>query len=146
MADAWVGVAVAAHVARGMREGFAAFAHGARAAAARPAQGDRVVYYAPRTDVDGPPCQAFVALGTVTDAAPQQRDLGGFQPWVRQVAWEPVTPAPIRPLLEALSFIPDKRGWGMVFRRGLFRVPPVDFAVIEAALRGAPAPARADHG
>lgn len=135
MADAWVGVAVAAHVARGVREGFAAFSHGSRAAAARLAEGDRVTYYAPRQDIDGPACQAFVALGTVEAAAPSERDLGTFRPWVRRVAWESVTPAPIRPLLEALSFVTDKRSWGMVFRRGLFRVSPGDFAVIEAALR-----------
>ena len=94
-----------------------------------------MTYYAPRETVDGPPAQAFVALGTVTDAAPEQRDLGGFQPWTRRVAWERVAPAPIRPLLDRLSFVPDKRAWGMVFRRGLFRIPPEDMAVIEAALR-----------
>ena len=54
---------------------------------------------------------------------------------MRRVDWEAVTPAPVRPLLDALSFVTDKRGWGMAFRRGLFRVPAADFAVIEAALR-----------
>lgn len=53
----------------------------------------------------------------------------------RGVDWEAVTPAPVRPLLDRLSFVTDRRGWGMAFRRGLFRVPAEDFAVIEGALR-----------
>lgn len=131
----WVGVAVAEHVARGVREGFAAFSHGSRAAAARPASGDRVTYYAPRETPDGPPCQAFVALGTITGEAPEERDLGGFSLWVRAAAWEPVTPAPVRPMLDDLAFVTNKRSWGMAFRRGLFPVGDADFARIEAALR-----------
>ena len=139
MADAWVGVAVAEHVARGVREGFAAFSHGSRPAAARLGAGDRVSYYAPRERVDGPPCQAFVAFGTVVGDAPEERELatsgGTFRLWVRRVAWAEVTPAPIRPLLDRLGFVPDKRAWGMVFRRGLFRIPVENMDVIEAALR-----------
>ena len=131
----WVGVAVAEHVARGVEGGFAAFSHGSRPAAARPARGDRVSYYAPRESVGGPPVQAFVALGTVVDDVPAQRDLGAFRPWVRRVDWERVRPAAVRPLLDRLSFVTDKRGWGMAFRRGLFPVPAEDFAVIEGALR-----------
>ena len=132
---AWVGVAVAEHVARGVEGGFAAFSHGSRAAAARPARDDRVVYYAPRETVDGAPLQAFVALGTIVDDSPEERDLGAFRPWVRRVDWEVVTPAPVRPLLDRLSFVTDRRGWGTAFRRGLFRIPPADFSVIEGALR-----------
>jgi EVE domain len=131
----WIGVASAAHVARGVEGGFSAFSHGSRAAAARPRRGDRLAYYAPRETPDGPPLQAFVALGTIADDAPEERNLGSFRPWVRRTKFEPVTPAPVRPLLDRLSFVTDKRGWGMAFRRGLFRVPPEDFAVVEAALR-----------
>ena len=137
MARCWIGVAAADHVARGVREGVCAFSHGSAAAAARLARGDRFAWYAPRTAVGaGEAVQAFVALGTVTDEAPERRDSDGFSAAARRADYAPVTPAPVRPLLDRLSFVSDKRAWGMAFRRGLFPVPAEDFAVIAAALTG----------
>ncbi len=133
----WIGVAAAAHVERAVREGFCAFSHGSEAAAARPRRGEHFVYYAPRRDLgSGPAVQAFTALGTIADDAPTLRDFGAFQAPVRRADYVAVDPAPVRPLLEKLGFVRDKRNWGLAFRRGLFAVPVEDFAVIEAALTG----------
>lgn len=87
--------------------------------------------------------QAFTAVGVVDDAPVVQADVGGgFTPWPgavwrRAVTFAPVTPAPIAPLLAALSFTRDPRHWGAPFRFGFVEIPAVDFARIAEAL-GAP--------
>ena len=120
-----------------MRDGFFACSHGSGDAAARPRNGDRFAYYAPRETLDGPPLQAFVALGRITDDAPEPRDFGGFRAAVRRADYATVATAPVRPLLPRLGFVRDPQHWGMAFRRGLFAVTPEDFATIEAALKAA---------
>ncbi len=135
----WIAVAAAEHVATGAREGLFLCSHGDGRAAARPRRGDRFAYYAPRERLaaDAPAVQAFVALGEILDDAPHPRAMpSGFEAMVRAARYEPVTPAPVRPLLPALAFVKDPRHWGMAFRRGLFAVGCADFARIEAALRG----------
>ena len=59
----------------------------------------------------GEPLQEFTALGTITGKAPYQVEMSpDFRPWRLDVAFQAVTPAPIRPLLEELSFITDTVG------------------------------------
>jgi len=50
-----------------------------------------------------------------------------FHPWRRRVAFVKAQPAPIHPLIDALSFIKDKKSWGYPFRRGLFEIDAADF-------------------
>jgi EVE domain len=137
MAGPWIAVISADHAAAAARDGYFACSHGDGRAAARPANGDRFVYYAPRERLGaGEAVQAFVALGRVLDDAPSPRRIGSFEAQVRRAAYEPVGRAAVRPLLERLAFTRGKGShWGMAFRRGLFAVSPEDFAVIEAALR-----------
>jgi hypothetical protein len=137
MAGPWIAVISADHAAAAARDGFFACSHGDGRAAARPANGDRFAYYAPREGFGaGEAVRAFVALGRILDDAPSPRMIGGFEAQARRAAYEPVGRAPVRPLLERLVFTRGKGGhWGMAFRRGLFAVSEEDFAVIEAALR-----------
>ena len=137
MPGPWVAVISADHAAAAARDGFFACSHGDGRAAARPAQGDRFVYYAPREALGaGAPVQAFVALGRILDDAPSPRMIGDFEAQVRRAAYESARPAPVRPLLERLALTRDRGShWGMAFRRGLFTVSDADFAVIEATLR-----------
>jgi hypothetical protein len=139
MAACWIAVISADHAATAAREGFFACSHGGGRAAARPAKGDRFVYYAPRERYgDGDPVQAFVALGRILDDSPYPRAIAGLEAQVRRAAYEPVARAAVRPLIPRLGFVRDKGShWGMAFRRGLFAVPPEDFATIEAAMREA---------
>ena len=116
----------------------------------RMAPGDGVIVYCPRErDEQGAPVQAFTALGRVRQGT-LYRLTHDHQPFRRAVQWLPATPAPVRPLLDALSFIRNKTHWGSAFRFGFLRIPPVDFAAIAAAMRvewpdplRAPAPAHA---
>lgn len=141
MAGPWIAVISADHAATAARDGFFACSHGDGRAVARPAQGDRFAFYAPRERMGaGEIVQAFVALGEILDSAPEPtpRRMGDGEAWVRRAAYLPVRRAPVRPLLERLAFARGRGShWGMAFRRGLFAVGEEDFAVIEAALRGA---------
>ena len=136
MAGPWVAVISADHAAAAARDGFFACSHGVGRDVARPANGDRFAFYAPRERLgDGAPVQAFVALGRILDDAPSPRMIGSFEAQVRRAAFEPVGRAPVRPLIPRLGFVRDKGShWGMAFRRGLFAVTTEDFALIETAL------------
>ena len=52
----------------------------------------------------------------------------------RSVDYLPAQAAPIRPMLDSLSFIRSKEHWGAAFRFGFLRVPEEDFARIAAAM------------
>ncbi len=48
--------------------------------------------------------------------------------------------APIRPLLESLSFTQGKPNWGYAFRVGLLKVTADDMALIAKAMQARPPP------
>ena len=134
-----IGVANKAQVGIARQGGFVAFSHGREAAVRRLAAGDRVIYYAPRSDFDGDPVQAFVALAEVTGDAAHERPFGDHGlGWVRDARFEPVTEAPVRPLLDRLSFVRDKSRWGMAFRQGKFAIGAADYRLIAEAMEAAP--------
>ena len=95
---------------------------------------DAMACYSPRaSDERGSPLQSFTALGRIDDAPIVQAPVD-HQPFRRPVRWLAATPAPVRPLIEALGFIRNKAHWGAAFRFGYLRVPPEDFALIAAAM------------
>jgi EVE domain len=114
----WVAVASAEHVALGRAQGFMQVGHGKGAPLKRLHAGDRIVYYSPvRVFGTKEVCQAFTAVGAVRDERVCQGDMGGgFQPFRKDVDWLPAHEAPIRPLLQALSFTQGKANWGYAFR------------------------------
>ncbi len=122
---------------RGVEGGFTQANHGRPTGLKRLQRGDLIVFYSPKTTLEkGEQLQSFTALGRVTDDEPYQaRMTGSFHPWRRTLDFLPVTEAPIRPLIDALGFLPDKTHWGMPFRRGLFEIPEADFATIARAMR-----------
>ena len=109
-------------------------------------------------------CQAFTAIGTVHDervyqgvhGAPGLASTrvhppggcgpawggpalgppmaGGFEPFRKDVDWLEATEAPIRPLLDALSFTAGKSNWGYAFRFGLLKVTADDMVLIAKAM------------
>ena len=134
MTKAWIAVASADHVADGRREGFIQVCHGKPGPLRRVQPGDLVAYYSPRDQMrGGTPVQAFTALGVVKPGAPYQVTLApGFHPFRRDVAWCAAQPAPIRPLLDALSW--GGPNWGHRLRFGLFEVPDTDMTLIAQAM------------
>jgi hypothetical protein len=132
----WIGVASRDHVMRGVAGGFCQLSHGRAAPVKRLVPGDWLIYYAPRERMgDGEPVQAFVAIGRIKPGEPYQGDMGGgFQPIRRDVAFLDAKDAPIRPLLDALSFTKGHASWGHSFRRGSFSVTEADFLAIAGAM------------
>lgn len=128
----WVVTASADHAATGRVLGIVQAGHGKHAPVKRMAPGDGVVVYSPRISFpEGPPCQAFTAIGRVADGNPYQADMGnGFIAWRRDMIWQPSQDASIRPLLGQLELTQGQTSWGMAFRYGLRKISRVDFALI----------------
>jgi hypothetical protein len=125
------------HVQRGVAGGFTQANHGRPTGLKQLNRGDLIVFYSPKTAFEnGEPLQHFTALGRIVDDESYQAEMTPtFRPWRRRVEFVEVKEAPIRPLLDELSFIEDKQHWGMPFRRGLFEIPERDFVVIAKAMK-----------
>lgn len=132
----WIGVASRDHVRIGMAGGFCQLGHGVVAGLRRLEPGDWLVYYSPRSALEGgTPVQAFTALGRVRDEPPYQATLpSGASPWRRAVDFLPGHEAPIRPLLDRLSLTAGNPRWGIHFRRSLLAVGMPDFLAIADAM------------
>ena len=138
----WVNTVSRDHMQRGIDGGFTQAGHGKATGLKRMAKGDRIVFYSPRTALDGgEPLQAFTAVGEIADDEPYQVEMTpDFHPWRRKLRFAPSEEAPIRPLIESLEFIRNKKSWGFVFRRGLFEIPESDFQTIARAMNASLAP------
>jgi hypothetical protein len=132
----WIGVVAKDHAALGVAGGFTQVNHGKAGPLERMRAGDGFAFYSPRTThPDGPPLQAFTAIGRVRDGRVYQADAGGgFRPFRLDVDYLRATEAPVRPLIDGLTFIRSKAHWGAAFRFGFLRVPEEDFARIAAAM------------
>ena len=133
----WIGVISRSHVQIGVKGGFMQLNHGKRAPLARLKAGDGVVFYSPRESYpDGAPLQAFTAIGRIRTGEVYQAEMApDFKPFRLDVEWLKADEAPIRPMIEHLSFIKDKTHWGAAFRYGNLKVPAEDFARIARAMQ-----------
>jgi predicted RNA-binding protein len=59
----------------------------------------------------------------------------GVQPYRVDVELSSCKEAPIKPLIERLSFIRSKMHWGGAFRFGYVKVPEADFALVADAMK-----------
>ncbi|CAN5664494.1 EVE domain-containing protein [soil metagenome] len=132
----WINTVSRDHVSRGVAGGFTQANHGKPDSLRRLAREDLIAFYSPKTDYpEGDPLQAFTALGRVLDDEPYQVEMTpDFRPYRRNVEFLDCAETPIRPLLDDLDFIEDKKRWGFRFRFGLFRIDEHDFEVIRAAM------------
>lgn len=128
----WIGVASKEHVQRGVLGGFAQVCHGKCGSLKRMAVGDWIIYYSPTIKFGGKePCQSFTAIGTIDLGEPYTFAMSkDFIPWRRNVSFVESTEAPIKPLLDKLTFIKDKSRWGFPFRQGCFEIAQNDFQLI----------------
>ncbi len=133
----WIGVASKDHVMRGVEGSFCQLCHGKSNPLKRLTPGEWIVYYSPRTAINGGEVvQAFTAIGQILQGEPYLFDIGGgFVPYRRDVQFVTAQEAPIRPLIERLSFIKNKQSWGYVFRFGLLEIPEPDFQQIAIAMQ-----------
>lgn len=137
MPRCWIGVAAARHVRIAVESRFAMFAHGRHSAALRTQPGDWVAYYSPREGMnEGAEVRAFTAIGRILPGEPreQQMTAAGDMGWQRNAEWLRAESADVYPLLDRFSFVRDRGHWGMYFRKSLFSIEPVDFALVAAAM------------
>jgi hypothetical protein len=131
----WIGVVSKDHVDVGVAGAFAQVNHGKASPLERMHAGDGFAFYSPRTQYpNGEPLQAFTAIGRIRDGKVYQATMGDFHPFRLDVDFFPAQTAPVRPLIDDLSFIRSKKHWGAAFRFGVLRVPEADFALIAAAM------------
>jgi len=92
--------------------------------------------YSPRASYpDGEPLQAFTAIGSVASGDIYQVEMSpDFKPFRVDVRFAKCKEAPIKPLIEMLSFIKNKTHWGAAFRFGQLKIPAEDFALIAKAM------------
>lgn len=132
----WIGVVSKDHVDIGMAGGFAQLNHGKAGPLERMHAGDGFAFYSPRTTYPGGEAlQAFTAIGRIRNGTVYPAagaDSGG--PFRLDVDYFAAQPAPVRPLIEQLTFIRSKTHWGAAFRFGHVRVPEADFALIASAM------------
>jgi hypothetical protein len=134
----WVNTVSLDHVETAAKGGFIQADHGANKRLGRPQPGDAMVFYSPRTSLQGGrPVRRFTALATITGDEPYQAVVTDeFRPWRLAATFHPCTPTDAKALLEQLSFITDIAHWGLPFRRGLFTIPRGDFTTIAAHMGG----------
>lgn len=133
----WIGTVSKEHVERGKAGGFAQVCHGKCAPLKRMHPGDILIYYSPQLMFgEKTAYQCFTAIGAVKDKPPYQVEMTpDFIPFRRDIEYAITIDAPIRPLLNQLSFIQDKTKWGYVFRFGLLKIPHADFITIAHAMQ-----------
>ena len=133
----WIGVVAKNDADQAVAGHYTELNHGKAGPLERMHAGDGVAYYSPRTEHPwGAALQAFTAIGRVRDGIVYQAedDTAVPRPFRIAVDYLPAASAPIRPLIESLTFIRNKTHWGATFRFGVVRVPADDFARIAAAM------------
>lgn len=103
----------------------------------QPAKGDWVIYYSAKDKFEGgKPLQKFTAIGQIIDDEPYQPNAQStFKPYRRDMAFNGSQEADIRPLLEQLNFIKNKKRWGFYLISGFREISKEDFAVIKCAMQ-----------
>jgi predicted RNA-binding protein len=140
MRNYWIGVVSRSHVEVGVKGGFVQLNHGKKAPVQRLKAGDMLAMYSPRESYpDGAALQAFTAIGTIRSGEVYQVEMSPeFKPYRVDVEFFACLNAPIKPLVERLSFIKSKTHWGAAFRFGYIKVPEADFALIADAMKPTP--------
>ncbi|MGZ8867202.1 MAG: EVE domain-containing protein [Thermoanaerobaculia bacterium] len=96
---------------------------GAESRLKRASKGDVIVFYSPRTGIrSGEPVQRFTGIAELIEESP------------RQAKFIASNEAPVKPLIESLDFIRNKKSWGVTFRRGIFEIGEADYQRIAAAM------------
>ncbi len=133
----WIGVASKNHVLRGVKDGAAMLNHGKFAPLKKMKAGDFLIYYAPKIELGkDEPCQKFVAVGKIKTGEPYQVKLSAdFEPYRVDVEYFTAEDAEIKPFIEELDFIKNKKSWGFALRFGQIEISEKDFDSISKAMR-----------
>ena len=120
----------------GKSGGFTQACHGKPYPLSRLKRGDWMAFYSPKVYFGKSEiCQNFTAYGEIIDDKPFQVKMSdSFYPFRRKVRFLDCREVSIRPILDQLSFIKDKKRWSYMFRFGLFQIPKQDFDLITSLM------------
>ncbi len=119
------------HVEIGVENEFAQAGHGEKPQLKKLKRNDWIIYYSPKDQYkNGNQCQAFTAIGQVTDNEPYQVMTPDFKPWRRKVQYYPAEEVAIEPLLDNLNFITNKNQWDKQLMGGFLEIQEADFNLI----------------
>ncbi len=132
----WIGVASLDHVAKGQEEGFCQLCHGKSYPLKRMKKDDWIIYYSPKKVFkEKQPHQKFTAIGRVVSDEFYQFEMSpSFIPFRKDIVFISAKEVDIRPLIDKLDFITDKKRWGYKFRFGHFEISKKDFELISLAM------------
>jgi len=134
----WIAVASGRHASEGRAGGFAQLGHGKAATIMPLSAGDWLVYYSPRSELEGGErLQAFTAIGQIVSEEPYEaKARDGFRPYRMDMKYrKSARPASIRPLLSRLSLTADRGShWGIPFRQSRIEISRADFRKIARAM------------
>ena len=125
------------HVLKGVNGGFAQAGHGRKDYISKPSKGDWIVYYSSRDKLEnGKLLQKFTAIGKITDDEAYQPDTRtNSKSYRRNVQYNKSNDADIRPLIEKLSFIKNKKRWGFYLISGFKEIVKEDFTIIKHSMK-----------
>ena len=134
----WLLVASKDHVQTGVSGSFCQANHGKAGNLKRMKEGDGLVFYSSKEKYgEKTPFQKFTAIGKVSNNDLYQGVMtGGFEPFRRNVQFFPCKETSIIPLIETLSFIKDKKNWGLPLRFGFLEIDITDFNKIDDVMLG----------
>lgn len=132
----WIAVVSKAHVMKGKEWGILQVCHGKATPLKRIKKGDFVIFYSAKNEMnDKKPLQYFTAIAKVNDEVIYQvEQFAGFMPFRRKVTFLACQETAIRPLINDLSFIQNKKHWGYPFRYGLLAINAQDFELIRTKM------------
>jgi hypothetical protein len=134
----WIGVVSKDHVDAAIAGSFAQLNHGKAGPLERMRQGDGLIFYSPRASYPkGEPLQAFTGIGRIRSGEVYQAEADNgndIRPFRLDVDYLPASSTPVKPLIQALSFIRSKDHWGSAFRFGVVRIAAADFDCIAQAM------------
>ena len=132
----WINTISYDHVLLGVKGGFTQAGHGKSSGLKKLSLSDYIIFYSPKTSLNnGEALQKFTAIGKIVDNEPYQAEMNpSFHPWRRNVKFFSCELASIKPLIDKLDFIKDKKKWGYPFRFGLFTIPQNDFELIAESM------------
>ncbi len=128
----WIAVVSKEHVLNGMDWGIMQVCHGKKAPLKRIKKGDFIIFYSSKHRMnDKQPYQKFTAIAkAIDDEIYQVKMFENFEPFRRKVKFLKCSETEIRPLINDLDFIHNKKSWGYPFRYGLLEISKRDFDLI----------------
>jgi len=120
------------HVMIGKQDKIVQAGHGKKAPLQKLHNNDFVIFYSPKTSLSGgKPLQAFTAVAKIIDDKIYQVSISEtFKPFRMKAEYLNCSETPIRPLIDDLEFIENKKSWGFKFRFGFFEINESDFNLI----------------